>query len=104
MYRYNRYGGGTVDAIVSQSFGSSSGYVRYASGLQIVWGRVYGNNITVTFPAAFKSASTYSCSGVSEGWTGSYGNYGMGNLTASSFFLNADKAATWLYLAIGTWK
>lgn len=81
-----------------------NGYIRYDNGLQIVWGRVTGNNKTFYYPASFKSNSSYAVSGVTEGWTGSYANYGMSSLTTTSFYLNADKSANWDYLAIGFWK
>lgn len=93
-----------VSCIHSVSVAGSDGFVRYSNGIQLVWGRTYGYNITVNYAAPFKDSSSYSCSGVSAGWTGSYGNYGMSNLKANSFYLNADKNATWLYLAIGFWK
>jgi hypothetical protein len=97
---------GTNVGVNSYSLNESgyNGYIRYDNGLQIVWGRVTGYNKTFYYPASFKSNSSYAVSGVSEGWTGSYGNYGMSSLTTTSFYLNADKSANWDYLAIGFWK
>ena len=82
----------------------SKGYIRFSNGFQIVWGRVYNKNTTYSYAMPFKDSSSYSVAGVSQGWTGSYGNYGMGNLTESGFYLNSDKDYTWNYIAVGFWK
>lgn len=80
-------------------------YIRFTNGLQICWGRTNATkNTTITYPKPFKDANSYSCSGCSNGWSGSYGNYGMSNLTATDFYYNADKNYVWLWVAIGYWK
>lgn len=49
---------GDVDFIKAKAFGSTSSYVKYASGKQEVWirGTSSGNDTTVTLPVSFKIA------------------------------------------------
>lgn len=49
---------GDVDFIKAKAFGSTSSYIKYASGKQEVWirGTSSGNDTTVTLPVSFKTA------------------------------------------------
>lgn len=92
--------------VSNYSFGGTdrTGYIRFANGFQIVWGKAYYKNRNYSYAAPFAQDGSYSVAGVSAGWTGSYGNYGMSNLTANGFYLNADKDYDWCYIAVGVWK
>ena len=95
-----------TEVIGSYSFGGTdrTGYIRFMNGFQIVWGKAYYKNRNYSYAAPFAQDGSYSVAGVSAGWTGSYGNYGMSNLTANGFYLNSDKDYDWCYVAIGVWK
>ena len=95
-----------TEVIGSYSFGGTdrTGYIRFMNGFQIVWGKAYNKNRNYTYAAPFAQDGSYSVAGVSAGWTGSYGNYGMSNLTANGFYLNSDKDYDWCYIAVGVWK
>lgn len=95
-----------TEVIGSYSFGGTdrTGYIRFMNGFQIVWGRAHNKNTTYSYAAPFAQDGSYSVAGVSAGWTGSYGNYGMSNLTKTGFYLNSDKDYDWCYVAIGAWK
>lgn len=95
---------GGLDSWGWEGSNGSKGYIRFSNGFQIVWGKVYNKNTTYSYAMPFKDSSTYSVAGVSTGWTGSYGNYGMGSLTATGFYLNSDKDYTWSYIAVGFWQ
>jgi hypothetical protein len=74
------WGGKPVESVVASSFGSSSSYIQYASGLIIQWGSVSagdaGNIVTsVTFPKAFSNTNyrvmlthVYAKDEVAEAW------------------------------------
>ena len=95
----------TSDGINNLYYDSSGkGYIRFNTGFQVVWGRAHNKNQTYNYAMPFKNGTSYSVAGVSAGWTGSYGNYGMSNLTANGFYLNADKDYDWCYIAVGVWK
>lgn len=95
-----------TEVIGSYSFGGTdrTGYIRFMNGFQIVWGKAYYKNRNYSYAAPFAQDGSYSVAGVSAGWTGSYGNYGMSNLTANGFYLNSDKDYDWCYIAVGVWK
>ena len=81
---------------------SGNGYFKFNNGLIVQWGRTAStNNTTISYPTSFSSATSYSCAGTSNGWSGSYGNYGMSNLSKTGFYYNADKSYVWLWVAIG---
>lgn len=92
---------GRGEKVVDVSFGTN-GYIKYASGLIIQWGRTGAvHDATIYYPISFSSSTSYSAVGVSNGWTGSTANFGMSNLTASSFYFNSDTDYVWLWIAIG---
>lgn len=95
-----------TEVIGSYSFGGTdrTGYIRFMNGFQIVWGKAYYKNRNYSYAAPFAQDGSYSVAGVSAGWSGSYGNYGMSNLTANGFYLNSDKDYDWCYIAVGVWK
>lgn len=108
-FTLNQSGDSTIDlngGISNYSFGGTdrTGYIRFANGFQIVWGKAHYKNRNYSYAAPFAQDGSYSVAGVSAGWTGSYGNYGMSNLTANGFYLNSDKDYDWCYVAIGVWK
>lgn len=108
-FTLNQSGASTINltgGTAGWSFGGTdrTGYIRFANGFQIVWGKAYYKNRNYSYAAPFAQDGSYSVAGVSAGWTGSYGNYGMSNLTASGFYLNSDKDYDWCYVAIGVWK
>lgn len=100
-------GGHPIEAVVE----SGNGYIRYASGVQMCWGRVKVNgaitetNTKVTYPVAFKltpavlttSNANYLGYNVMVGWE-----------TATSFTIGTTSEAPAVgatnWFAIGYWK
>ena len=100
-------GGFPTEAVVE----SGNGYIRYASGVQMCWGRVKvsgeitATNKKVTFPAAFKSTPAVLTTG-----NANYLGYNVvvGWETTTSFTIGAVNGASTAgetnWIAIGLWK
>ena len=100
-------GGYPAEAVVE----SGDGYIRYASGLQMCWGRVTVNgtitetNTKVTFPVAFKLTPAVLTTG-NANYLGN--NVMVGWETATSFTIGTTKESPAVgntsWFAIGYWK
>ena len=100
-------GGYTAEAVVE----SGDGFIRYASGIQMCWGRVKVNgaittkNKKVTFPVAFKSTPAVLTTG-----NANYLGYNVmvGWETATSFTIGTTSEAPAVgetnWFAIGLWE
>lgn len=100
-------GGYTAEAVVE----SGDGFIRYASGIQMCWGRVKVNgaitttNKKVTFPVAFKSTPAVLTTG-----NANYLGYNVmvGWETATSFTIGTTSEASAVgetnWFAIGLWE
>lgn len=101
---------GYIDAVVEKNM-SNNGYIRYASGLQMCWGRVTLNgpitinNVKVTFPKPFAATPrVFSCSNANNG--DSMVLVGWEYTTDFTIGCNAGShsGGQTNWLAIGPWK
>lgn len=98
------WGGQSVDSIVQEYVLGASGFIKYASGYQIVWGTgsvVNGDLQPVTLTTPF-SSTDYAVAATS------YNTYGFWTtqVTASTLFYGTFDATegSVMYIAFGRWK